>query len=217
VASTSPQRFDPPHPVVIGLLGGVAAGKSTVAQMMAETGLALLDADAVAREVAARPEVREAIRRRFGPTVFGTDGALDRARLARVVFADDAARRDLEAITHPPIRRALEAALDRALAAGRSVVLDVPLLLEGGLIERCDHVVFLDVDPAVRRARAAARGWDDAEVARREAAQAPLEEKRERSDHVLDAGAPLDGVRRQVEAYLVGLSRPPGRGRAGPS
>ncbi len=208
IAMTKPV-FEPRRPVVIGLMGGVAAGKSTVAGTLAARGLEILDADLEARAVVADPRVLARIAARFGAELV-RGGELDRAAMAALVFADPAARKDLEAITHPAIRARLVAGLDAALAAGRSVVLDVPLLLEGGLIARCDAAIFVEAAPATRRARARGRGWDDVELARREAAQADLAVKRQRSTHTISTDGTLEDVRRQVDQVLADLvSHPP--------
>ena len=199
-----PRPFRPAGPVVIGLLGGVASGKSTVAGLFAAHGLLHVDADALAREVAAEPAVLAAVAAAFGPEVTA-GGRLDRAALAQRVFADPAARRRLEAILHPPIRTRILERLAAARAAGTSVLLDVPLLLENGLIEHCDVVVFVEVDAAERRRRAAARGWAADELDRREAAQASLAEKRARADHVIDNGGDLAATAHQVAAVLYAV------------
>lgn len=195
--------------VVIGLLGGVAAGKSTVAEMFGEAGFRVLDADRMAHAVVRIPKVRRRLEERFGPDLFGPDGELRRQRLADLVFADEAARQDLEAITHPAIRAQLEEELEAAKARGESVVLDVPLLLERGLIQRCDHVVFVAASEATRLARAKARGWDTEELRRREASQATLDQKRESSAFTVTNEGELAQTRRQVEQILsrLGLRR----------
>lgn len=198
-----PRLQDRGKPVVIGLLGGVASGKSTVAAMFAERGLVWIDADRIAREVTTQPGVLDRIVARFGRGVLDGGGALDRARLAAVVFDDPAARADLEAIVHPAVRERIERALDDARDAGRSVLLDVPLLLERGLIERCNIVVFVDASDTVRTARAAARGWDARELARREAAQSPLDVKKLHASFTIDNSDSLSRTRDQVEAILA--------------
>ncbi|MHC4512559.1 MAG: dephospho-CoA kinase [Planctomycetota bacterium] len=203
--STPPK---PAPPVVIGLLGGVAAGKSTVAAMFKEAGLLVLDADQKAHAVVRIAAVKDRLVQRFGPDLFGPDGELRRKRLADLVFGDEKARRDLEAITHPAIRAELEKELDEARAQGLSVVLDVPLLLEGGLIDRCDHAVFVAAGEDTRLARALARGWDRQELSRREASQATLEQKQARCGLRVDNDGDLVKTRQQVNQVLrqLGLS-----------
>lgn len=207
--TTAPRPFRPARPVVIGILGGVAAGKSTVARLFAAHGLRHLDADAVAREVGAEPAVLDLVAARFPGAVVTEHGRrrLDRNHLAEVVFADPAARRDLEAVLHPRVRARLLADLAAARAAGDSVLLDVPLLLENGLIDQCDHVVFVQASPATRARRAAERGWSAGELARREAAQASLEAKVARARHHVDNDGDLAATSAQVVALLDRLAR----------
>ncbi len=199
-----PAAFRPPTPLVIGLLGGIAAGKSAVADLFAAHELVIVDADRLARVISEEPAALQEIAAAFGPgLVIG--GRLDRAAMADLVFADPTNKRRLEAILHPRIRTRILAELDAARAAGRSVLLDAPLLLEGGLIDYCDRVVFVAADETTRRRRAAGRGWDDRELARREAAQAPLAEKMARADRTIHNDGDLPETARQVAAYLAEL------------
>lgn len=191
---------------VIGLLGGVGSGKSTVAGLLARRGFTVLDADAEARAAAGRPEVLAALARRFGAGILAPDGSLDRARLAAAAFGDPAATADLNAIVHPVVRERLAAALQAA--AGRDVVLDVPLLLESPLAERVTRWVFVEAPEEAREARVAGRGWDPGERARREARQADLAAKRARADHVLENRGSLEHLEAQVDALLRQIGRP---------
>jgi len=200
----APRAFRPAIPVVIGLVGGIAAGKSTVAGLFAERGLWHVDADRIAREVSADPAVLQQVREELGAR-FVADGALDRAALAAEVFREPAIKGRLEAILHPPIRARIRARVAEAKAAGRSALLDVPLLFEGGLFELCDTVVFVAAADDVRRARANARGWADDELQRREQNQLPLDEKRRRAQHVVDNDGELAATRAQVDALLERL------------
>ncbi|MBK8101437.1 MAG: dephospho-CoA kinase [Planctomycetes bacterium] len=200
---TSHPVFGRQPPIVIGLMGGIASGKTAVAGLFTAHGLRHIDADRIAREVTMRPAVLAAIGRRFGTAVIAADGSLDRVALAARVFSDPTARHDLEALTHPPIRAAILAALQQARQAGASVLLDAPLLLEGGLIDQCDEVVFVDAAEAVRRARARARGWADDELARREAAQASLAVKMARATTTIHNDGDLADTARQVAAALA--------------
>lgn len=199
-------HFDPP--IVLGVAGGVASGKSTVAAMLAELGFCLLDADQIGRDlVRDDPRILDAIAKAFGPGVLDAAGRLDRGALAAIVFDDPAALRRLEAITHPAIRNALEAGLDGALAAGHSVVLDIPLLFEGGWAERCHHCIFVETDNETRRARASARGWDDGELARREAQQIDLSVKKNSCAYRVRTRDDLQSTRAEVTAVLARIAR----------
>jgi dephospho-CoA kinase len=173
----------------IGLVGGVASGKSLVAKLFVELGAGLLDADRAGHEVLARdPEVRSALVQRWGPSILAADGSVDRAAVAACVFTDGdqaaAERQFLEELLHPRIRTLLEEKRSKFAADGRpAVVLDAPLLLEANWGPLCDVVVMVDADRNVRLARSRQRGWSEAEFVRREAAQWPVEQKR-RSSHV---------------------------------
>lgn len=180
-----------PRTTVVGVLGGIASGKSRVAHELAGPDGVVLDADRLAREVLDSPEVRARIEAELGPGIV-VAGRVDRAALAELVFRDPAARTRLEGWIHPRVRAMLRDGVAEARASGRRrIVLDVPLLLENdaehGLAGMCDTLVFVDSDLATRDRRAVAhRGWQPGEVERREAAQLPLSEKRARADHVID-------------------------------
>lgn len=202
----SPARFRPPRPIVIGLLGGIASGKSTVAAQFAAHGLVHLDADQEARLVDADPGVVRQVVARFGERVLAKDGSLDRAELAQRVFSDPAAKKDLEAILHPLVRKRLLDKLAAAQGNGDSVLLDVPLLLESGLIENCDVCVFIETSPQVRQERARARGWGPNELARREANQAPLALKKARSAYTIRNEGTVGETAAQVRDVLAQLA-----------
>lgn len=197
----TPRPFRPPKPVVIGVLGGIAAGKSAVTSAFQAHGLVAIDADREARAVAEDPAVVAAIGAALG-THLVRDGGLDRAAIAALVFREPAARAKLEAITHPRIRARILAAIASAKASGASVLLDAPLLLEGGLIACCDHVAFVHASDAARATRAASRGWPAGELARREAAQAPLSAKRAAARFVIDNDGDLQTTNEQVARIL---------------
>lgn len=183
----------------IGLTGGIASGKSTVADLLAARGALVVDADVLAREVVepGTPGLA-AVARRFGPGVLGPDGRLDRPALGRVVFADDDARRDLEAIVHPAVR-ARAAELAAGAAPGQVVVQVIPLLVETGQADAFDLVVVVDVEPAVQRARLLARGGLSPEEAdARIAAQASRAARLAVADVVIDN----DGVRADLVRHV---------------
>lgn len=185
---------------VIGLLGGVASGKSTVASLLQDAGWLVLDADIMARDVVGEPSVAAALAERFGHDLFASDGSLDRALLARRAFGDSASTEALNDIVHPAVRRKLLD--DLQLAAGRNVALDVPLLLGSPLAEQVRTWVFVETDEARRDTRSAARDWAPEERARREALQASLAEKRSAADHILENNGSIDDLGAQVDALL---------------
>ena len=168
----------------IGLVGGVASGKSLVAKMLVELGAGLLDADRTGHEVLSDdPDVQRELHKRWGDAVFAADGTVDRAAIARRVFATGGTaeldRRFLEELLHHRIRRRLLRMKDKFAAEGNpAVVLDAPVLLEAGWGQMCNIVLMVEVPRDVRLKRALQRGWTEAEFDRREAAQWPIEDKR---------------------------------------
>jgi dephospho-CoA kinase len=179
---------------VVGLTGGIASGKSTFAEALRARGAPVVDADALARAAVApgTPALAE-IAREFGEDVIAPDGTLDRKRMAALVFADAGARRRLEAITHPAVRRAMAEETARLAAAGHDLAFyDTPLLFEVGLDRSLDSVVVVWAPRDVQRARLVARdGLADAEAEARLAAQLPIDEKAARADFVVEnVGAP---------------------------
>lgn len=187
--------------LVVGLTGGIATGKSTVAAMLREKGAVVIDADVIAREVVepGRPALEE-IAARFGPHVIGPDGRLDRRALGAIVFQDDAARKQLEDIVHPRIMEEMERRLQEA-PQDAVVVLDVPLLFETERwLRRVDVVVTVYADRPTQIRRIAARdGLPREEVERRLAAQWPTAVKMSRSDYVLYNQRDYAALARQVD------------------
>jgi dephospho-CoA kinase len=203
----------PEPPTVIGVLGGIASGKSLVAARVAGRDGVLIDADALAREVLESAEVAPELVAAFGAGILRADGLPDREALGRLVFSDPGQRARLESFTHPRIRARIRALLEGARARRvPRVVLDVPLLLENeaahGLTGECHELLFVDSDPLARARRAAAsRGWDSGEVARRESQQLPLEEKRARAHFVIRNRGSLDEFESEVLRYLAHLDQ----------
>ena len=183
----------------VGLTGGVGAGKSTVAKLLAEHGAVIIDADAIAREVV-EPGTPgfAAVVDAFGDEVVGADGALDRPKLASIVFADDEQRSRLNAIVHPLVgQRTTE--LMSAAPDGAIVVYDVPLLVESGLAEGFDFVLVVEASVPTRLARLAARGMPEDDARNRIAAQASDEQRRAVANAVVRNDGSLDDLRVQVE------------------
>lgn len=190
---------------IIGLTGGIAAGKSTVSRRWAEHGGIVVDADRLARDAVApgSPGLAQ-VAERFGPTVIAADGSLDRPALGAIVFSDPAARKDLEAITHPEVWRLAQRAFDAAETADPDavVVYDVPLLAEarGSRPLRFDAVVVVDAPAAQRIERLVAhRNMPRDEAERRVAAQASDADRLALADHVVDATGSLDQTVRSAD------------------
>jgi len=195
---------DRPRPVLIGVTGPIGCGKSTVAGWLGErAGVVVVDADQVARDVVEPGEPGlEAVIARFGEGLRRSDGSLDRAALGRIVFADETALHDLEAIVHPAVRPRIEAAIDEAGAAGaRVVVIEAIKLVEGGLADTCDAVWLVTCDPVVQRDRLAGRGLAQPDAVRRIASQAGLVDRaRSAATLVIEASGGLNATRAVVEA-----------------
>ena len=195
--------------LLVGLTGGIATGKSTVAEIFRALGAVVLDADVLAREVVepGQPALA-AIVREFGRGVLQPDGRLDRKRLAAIVFAEPERRRRLEAITHPAIRERFLARLAELEAQGFEglVVWDAPVMIESGGHRAMDRLVVVVTDDATQRARAVGRDGDAADVARRIANQMPLADKARLADYVIDNSGDrvaTEARAREVHAALL--------------
>jgi dephospho-CoA kinase len=198
--------------IVIGIVGGIASGKSLVSRRLSELGAEVLDADRIGHQVLRDPEVQRAIRDRWGERVFDADGQVDRGRLATIVFGDPPGNREeldyLEQLTHPRIRQCLCETMERMARAdaGAVLVLDAALLLEAGWDRFCDKILFVEAPRSVRLDRAKQRGWTEAGFAAREAAQASVEKKRERADIVIDNSSTPEHTYNQLETMWRALA-----------
>jgi dephospho-CoA kinase len=192
--------------VRVGLTGGIGAGKSVVAAELAKRGAVIIDADVLAREVVEPGSPAfAAIIERFGPQVV-TDGQLDRARLAEIVFGDPLARGDLEQIVHPAVR-ARAAELEQAAGSAAVMVHVIPLLVETGRQQEFDVVVTVDADHETQVQRLRVRnGFSRAEAESRIAAQASREDRNMAADVVLDNSGGLAELREQIAALWTLLT-----------
>jgi dephospho-CoA kinase len=199
---------------LIGLTGGIASGKSTLAAALRARGVPVLDADALSRAAVApgSPALAE-IERAFGRGVLAADGSLDRRRMGALVFADEAARRRLEAIVHPAVRRAMAEETARLSAGGHDLAFyDTPLLFEVGLEATLDAVVVVWAPPEAQRARLATRdGLGPAEAEARLAAQLPIDEKARRADFVVENVGAAAELGPKADRLLADLRRGLGR------
>ncbi|WP_168206134.1 dephospho-CoA kinase [Geobacter sp. FeAm09] len=188
---------------VIGLTGGVATGKSSVARFFEERGVPVIDADRLAREaVEPGSPCLARLAALFGTGVLHGDGSLDRKRLARMVFADGEKRRQLEAVLHPEIRRLAEERIARAAAAGERIVIYMaPLLIEAGATDRVDEIWVVTVRPGIQVERLMARdGIGRDEAGRIIASQMPLAEKERHGRIVIDNSGTPEETRRLLAA-----------------
>jgi dephospho-CoA kinase len=215
--------------MILGIVGGIGSGKSTVARLLVELGAQAVDADAIARQVVEQPEIRRQLRERFGDGVFSPGGEIDRAALAARVFADPRELSALNALVHPAVQsRILETlAVHRRQgpggAAGSSapsseaevwrrlaqsvLVLDVSLLATSPLLSECDAVLFVAARDEVRRERCRRRGWAEGELERRERHQPALAAKAALARWTIDNSGSLDETRRQLIEVLQSAAR----------
>ncbi|MEE8130562.1 MAG: dephospho-CoA kinase [Vicinamibacterales bacterium] len=195
----------------VALTGGIATGKSHVLGRFAALHVPTVDADRIARDVVRSGEPAcEAIRARFGPDVFTSDGQLDRPRLASRVFADPAARTDLEAIVHPYVRRAIDLWFQEIARAGGAgfAVADIPLLFETNRAAEFDRVIVTACDQDTQLRRLMERDELSEEDARRRvAAQLPTAHKVARADFVVQTGGRVEETDRQVDSICRALGR----------
>ena len=191
---------------VLGILGAVASGKSTVAGLLARHGGVVIDADQIGHEVLEESEVKAALRRGFGEKIFGEDGTVNRKALAGEVFGNPAELSRLNSIVHPTIVRRIEEQIKntRRMPHVPFIVLDAALLLETGLHERfCDALVFVEADCSACLQRAVEeRGWQEQELERRQGSQMPLEAKKELADFVIDNSGTVQDLALAVERVL---------------
>lgn len=185
---------------LVALTGGIATGKTHCLNRFAELGARTISADHLARDVVApgTPGL-EAVARRFGPDVLDADGALNRARLAAIIFADQDARRDLEAIVHPAVYAAIREWAERERMPGAILIADIPLLYETGREQDFDAVIVAACQPAQQLQRVMARdGLSDSEARQRIASQLPLEEKARRAGYVIDTSGSVEDTDRAI-------------------
>jgi dephospho-CoA kinase len=200
---------------VVGLTGGIGSGKSTVARMLEKLGAVIIDADEIVHELQSPGSpLLDEIAAAFGPEVIDATGALDREALGALVFRDETRRLELNRIVHPKVGIEFARRLASAKAAGAAlIVLDIPLLFEGRTSGRgsaalmdFDAIVVVWVPESVQIERQQARdGCTREEAVRRVRAQVPLDEKRDRADHVIDNSGTLEETERQVRALVAEL------------
>jgi dephospho-CoA kinase len=196
--------------ILVGLTGGIGAGKSTVSAMLAERGAVIVDADRIARDIQSPGSpVLAAMAERFGGHILLDDGALDRAAVAKIVFNDEAALKDLNGIVHPAMQSEIQRQIDEQRHTDRVVVLDFPLLGENprkGLAATI--VVDIPVEVAVERL-VEQRGMDEADARARINSQLSREERLSTATHVIDNGGDRDSLVAQVDALWTQLQQLP--------
>jgi dephospho-CoA kinase len=197
--------------VTIGIVGGIASGKTAVAECFERLGAEVLQADRLGHEVLRDPIIRQAIHERWGKRVFDEQGEVDRAAIAQIVFGPPPdgpiQRAFLEQLTHPRITQRAEQRIAELAQSGaaKAVVLDAPLLMEAGWDKFCDTIVGVTAPRRERLRRAHQRGWTEADFVAREAAQESLDEKLKRADWVIDNSRSPDDTFRQVQEFWHSL------------
>jgi len=195
---------------VIGIVGGIASGKSLVAAQFGKLGCAVIDADALAHEALDREPIRQAVVTRFGAGILDDTGRIDRRALARIVFADAASLESLNGMIHPYVLQRTEEliARHRRDPAVRAVVLDMPLLIEVGWAGRCDRIVFVQCDLARRIERARReRGMDERNVKNRENFQISLDTKAALADNTIDNNSDFSTLVRQIDLIFSEMTK----------
>lgn len=201
---------------VVGVIGGIGSGKSTVARQLESLGATLVEADEIGHEVLRLSNVKRRARELWGDAIFGRDGQIDRKKLAEIVFASgpvgDGHREALERLVHPLIRERLSQRIESLQrdSAVRLIVVDAAVMLEAGWADAVsiDALVFVDAPRAKRFERVRShRNWDRRQLKNREAAQKPLTWKRKRADYVVDNSGSLEQTLEQVARIFTTLTQ----------
>lgn len=206
--------------ITIGLIGGIASGKSAVARSFQELGAFVIDADQVGHAVLELPAVTKQLVARWGTGILGENGSINRSAVAAIVFpaADDvkdnesrhaAELKFLESVTHPEIREKILERMEQVRQTGRFevIVLDAAVMLKSGWDSLCDQLIYVDAPRELREKRAILRGMDATQFASREAAQIPVEAKKKKADIVIDNSGPPQKTFRQVQEVWQSLRK----------
>ncbi|ANB62289.1 dephospho-CoA kinase [Anoxybacteroides amylolyticum] len=190
--------------LTIGLTGGIASGKSTVANMLKEWNIPVVDADKIAREVVnVGEEAYVRIVETFGKDILQENGEIDRPKLGALIFQDEEKRKQLNAIVHPVVRKKMLDERDKILKKKPVVVLDIPLLFESNLTHFVDKIIVVYVDEAIQLERLMKRnGFSQEDALARIRSQMPLSEKKACADVVIDNNGTIDQTRQQLLAIL---------------
>ena len=185
--------------LVIGIVGGIASGKSEVAGILGELGAAVINADKLGHQVLLSKDTILEIQNAWGDRVLDETGNVNRRKLGEIVFQNDSNELDrLEQITHPKIEKLLCQQLTEIPDKYPAVIVDAPVMIKAGWDRHCDHLIFVDCPRAIRLARALNRGWTAEMLDAREAAQATLAEKKSKASEIVDGSAPLENLREQL-------------------
>ncbi len=190
--TTSNQQPTTGEVPVLGIVGGIGSGKSFVSSLFARLGALVIDADRIGHEVLEKPDILNAIHRTWGNAVFDSqpstlNSQLSRKKLGAIVFAGPKEKAKLEALVHPLIRAEIERQINEASRnpAIKLAILDAAIMLETGWKDACQAVIFVEASEAVRLQRVTKRGWDSAELKKREASQWPIEKKKSLCQYII--------------------------------
>lgn len=193
---------------IIGILGGIASGKSTVAGQLESMGCAVIDADRIAKDFLHSDEVKKLIHAKFGDAVFDSSGNVDKPKLSQAVFDDPASVQAINEIIHPRVMARTELLIEQYQADPGiiAVVLDIPLLMEVGWEKRCDKLIFVACDERIRLQRAAQKGvFDEKLLKKRENFQISLDNKRKISHYILNNNDNLSELTKQISEIFPAL------------
>ncbi len=195
--------------MILGILGGIGSGKSTVTDMFAALGANTLDADAIAHELIEKEETKATLRQWWGDEIITAEGKVDRTKIAQKVFSDAAELIRLNSLIHPEVRKRIEEGIGKFMAKNgeekKLLVLDVPLLASSTLRDLCDEIIFVNSDESLRQSRTQLRGWSSKDLKQREACQVPENDKKKLSGFIINNSGSLDETRQQVEALYQDL------------
>lgn len=202
----------PNSPPIIGLVGGIGSGKSTVAGILAEQGCLVVDSDQLARQALNQPQIKDKLVSWWGSAILDSDGHIDRSKVASIVFCSLDERKRLESLVHPWIEKQRLSLFESAPPKTLALVIDAPLLIEAGLHTDCDAVLYIDTDRETRLTRLVkSRKWNEKELARREDSQLPLDDKRSIAHHIVENKGDLQSLTeivRQVLREIINSHRP---------
>jgi len=201
---------NPTEKPLIGIIGGIASGKSTVAAEFEKLGCAVIDADVIVHELLREDRVRNEVVQLFGPGVLNARGELDRKRLATIVFADTRQLSALNKVVHPRVLQRTEELIAQYNKDShtKAIVLDMPLLVEVGWADRCDRVIFVECDRRRRVERARTKGlMDDREMEIRENSQISLDKKAGLADDIVDNNSDFSTLVRQIKEIFSEITK----------
>ena len=191
---------------IIGILGGISSGKSTVADQLAKLGCAIIDADHIAHELLDDENIRQRLRKVFPETIFDPDGRVNRDRLAQIVFDDPHKMTELNDIIHPPVLSKCRDLISQYRASPEvpAIVLDIPLLLEVGWEKTCDKIIFVDCKEQIRAQRAQKKAFlSKNQIKKRENLQISLDNKAKNAHYIVDNNSDLSALAEQVELIFT--------------